>query len=106
MSTKSSSIPRPDSMLFNTISWFFGVLFIVVGLINTFWGNDTFYGLFVISLSLVFFPPVMAIVREKTAISIPVVLKVILALFIIWSSLGVGELFQKITLMQADLGLR
>lgn len=45
----------------SAVSQTFGLLFGVIGLINMGWGNDFFYGL-----------------------------------FILWSSLGVGELFDKI----------
>lgn len=89
-------------ILRDVFSWFFGIVFLAVGLINTFWGNDTGYGIFIILLSFVFFPPVTAFFKKISGIPIHLVVKVILALFIIWSALGVAELPDKIDLMLKD----
>ncbi|MCF1716726.1 hypothetical protein L0U88_18940 [Flavihumibacter sp. RY-1] len=80
--------------------WFFGLVFTLIGLINLFWGNDPFYGVFVVLLALIYFPPVTYFIQGMTGFRIPVWSKVLLGAFIIWSSLGVGELFDKIELMQ------
>lgn len=86
----------------SVVSWLFGFLFLAIGFINTFWGNDAGYGLFIILLSFVYFPPMTDILRESTGFSIPLAAKVILGVFIIWSALGVAELFDKIDLMLLD----
>ena len=104
MTNKSGAAINSSSILGDIISVFFGVLFLAIGIINTFWGNDAGYGIFVILLSLVFFPPVGRLIKSKTGRSIPLVVKIILALFIIWSALGVAELFDKIELMRNSLG--
>lgn len=80
--------------------WFFGLVFTAIGLINLFWGNDPGYGVFVVLLALIYFPPVTYFIQGITGFRIPVWSKVLLGVFIIWSSLGVGELFDKIELMQ------
>lgn len=103
MTNKPEITMQNRSVLGDIISWFFGVFFIAIGLINTFWGNDPEYGVFVILLSFVFFPPVNSLIRKKTGFSIPLVAKIILGIFILWSALGVGELFDKIELMKLDL---
>ena len=87
----------------NLISWLFGIAVLVVGLINAIWGNDAGFGVFLMLLSLVYFPPVNFAIKEKTGFAIPILVKIILGLFIIWASLGVGELFDKIDLMKMDL---
>jgi len=84
----------------NVISWIFGIVFLLIGVLNMFWGNDPGYGIFVFVLSFVFFPPVNSLFAEKTGYKIHWILKVLLGLFIIWSALGVGELFSKIELMR------
>lgn len=84
----------------NIISWLFGIAFLLVGLINTFWGNDTGFGVFIVLLSFFYFPPVNTLVRKSMGVKIPVVAKIVLGLFIIWAALGVGELFNKIELMK------
>lgn len=81
------------------ISWLFGVVVFAIGVVNTFWGNDPGFGIFLILLSFVYFPPVSTTITAKTGFQIPRIVKIGLGLFIIWASLGVGELFDKIDLM-------
>ena len=85
----------------NIISWLFGIVVVAIGLVNLFWGNDTGFGVFLLLLSLVYFLPVNAILRKLTGLSIPKlgIVKIVLGIFILWASLGVGELFDKIELM-------
>jgi hypothetical protein len=87
------------------ISWIFGVLVFAIGLINTFWGNDPGFGIFLLLLSFIYFLPVKELVKKYTGLTIPAMawIKIGLALFIIWASVGVGELFDKIELMMLDL---
>lgn len=87
------------------ISWLFGILFLAIGFVNTFWGNDPFFGVFIVLLSLVYFFPVNDILRKTTGFSIPKfrLLKILLGLFILWAAMGVGELFDKIELMMNSL---
>jgi hypothetical protein len=84
-------------------SWLFGIVAFAIGIINLFWGNDPGFGVFVLLLSFVYIPPVNSMVKKKTGFSIPGVAKVGLGIFIIWASLGVGELFDKIDLMRNNL---
>ncbi|GGK70306.1 hypothetical protein ACD591_03965 [Rufibacter glacialis] len=85
------------------ISWFFGLLVAAVGLINTFWGNDPGFGIFLILLAFVYFPPANVMLKEKTGFAIPLFAKLLLGVFIIMAALGVGELFDKIDLMMMDV---
>jgi hypothetical protein len=85
----------------NILSYVFGVLAFAIGIVNTFWGNDAGFGIFILLLSFVFFLPVSDLFKKITGYTIPKLgwIKVVLALFILWASLGVGELFDKIELM-------
>ena len=103
MSTSADMTVNYKSIVGNTISSLFALLVLGIGIVNTFWGNDPGFGVFIILLSLVFFPPVSAIFKEKTGVPIPWYLKVLLGIFILWAALGVGELFGKIDLMMTDL---
>ena len=103
MDNKSELIMEYKSVAGNVISWLFGLVVLAVGVINTFWGNDPFFGVFLVLLSLIYFPPVNATLKNRTGFSIPLVVKIILGVFIIWASLGVGELFNKTDLMLMDL---
>ncbi len=86
------------------LSWIFGVLVVAIGIVNTFWGNDAGFGIFLLLLSLVYFLPVNEIVKKMTGFTIPKMglIKIGLGVFIIWASVGVGELFDKIDLMLAS----
>jgi hypothetical protein len=89
--------------MISTISgWLFGVLFFAIGTINTFWGNDPGFGIFIMLLSLIYLPPVNSLIKKRTGFSIHVAIKIVLGIFILWASLGVGELFDKIDLMRSD----
>jgi hypothetical protein len=94
-----------NSIVLNIISWIFGVVFFAIGVVNTFWGNDSGFGVFIILLSFVYFLPVNDILRKMTGFSIPGmgIVKIVLGIFILWAALGVGELFGKIDLMMTEL---
>lgn len=85
----------------NIISWIFGVIVFAIGIVNTFWGNDTAFGIFILLISLVYFLPVNELLKKFTGFSIPKMglIKTGLGFFVIWASLGVGELFDKIEMM-------
>lgn len=93
------------SIVLNVISWIFGIAFFAIGVVNTFWGNDPGFGVFILLLSFVYFLPVNDILKKMTGFSIPGmgIAKILLGIFILWASLGVGELFDKIDLMMMDL---
>lgn len=84
------------------ISWFFAFVVVAIGIVNTFWGNDPGFGIFMLALSAVYFPPINELVKEKTGFSMFGKLKIALGIFILWAALGVGELFAKIDLMMLD----
>lgn len=83
----------------------FGIIAMVIGLINMGWGNDPFFGIFISLLSLIYFPPVFSIIKKMTGISIPIFIRILVGVFILWASLGVGELLGKIELMAKDLAI-
>ncbi|MBI2284278.1 MAG: hypothetical protein HYU71_11255 [Bacteroidetes bacterium] len=80
------------------LGWICGILFSAIGVVNIFWGNDALFGVFLLLLSLVHYPPLHALFRKPTGYRVHSVVQVALGLFILWVSLGVGELFNKIDL--------
>lgn len=94
------------SFALNIISWLFGTLFLGMGIVNTFWGKPAGFGVFIILLSSAYFLPVNTVLKKVTGFSIPEkgmrIMKILLALFILWAALGVGELFNKIEIMRND----
>lgn len=94
---------KKESDILYLIGWLFGIAVLAAGTVNLFWGNDPGFGAFLLLLSLVYFPPVNALLRGRAGFSVPGIAKVALGVFIVWAALGVGELFDKIDLMMADL---
>ena len=86
-----------------TISWLFGIAVFAAGIVNMFWGNDFWFGVFILLLSFIYFSPVDVLLERVTGFTIPVIIKIILALFIVWATVGVGELFDKIEMMMQDI---
>jgi hypothetical protein len=103
MNNKSYTMRANTSFVLKMVSWLFGTVVFVIGAINTIWGNDPGFGVFLILLAFAYFPPTNVILKRKTGFSIPRYVKVALAIFIVWAALGVGELFDKIDLMIMDL---
>lgn len=85
--------------IWNVLSFVFGIIVLAIGLVNTFWGNDMGFGIFIVLLSLVYFLPANPILKKLTGFNLSAIVKVVLGLFILWAALGVGELFDKIDLM-------
>jgi len=96
-------IMTDNKIIWRAVSGAFGILFIAIGLVNTFWGNDMAFGIFIILISAIYFIPLNLILRKITGYGFSPVVKVLAGLFILWASLGVGELFDKIDLMLIDL---
>jgi len=93
------------SGVWNVIRWLFGIGVFAIGVVNVFWGNDSAFGVFILLLSFVYFLPVNAIIRKMSGFSIPGmgIVRILLGILILWASLGVGELFNKVELMVTDL---
>lgn len=81
------------------LGWALAIGFSLIALINIFWGNDSIFGIFLLLLALSYIPTINDLIALKTGIRLPLWSKIAIALFIIWSSVGVGELFDKIDLM-------
>lgn len=103
MNDKTRITLNNGSQVGSTLGWLFALTVFAIGVVNSFWGNDPGFGVFLILLSLVYVPPLNVMLKEKSGFAIPTIAKIALGLFIIWASLGVGELFNKIDLMMSDL---
>lgn len=82
------------------LSWLFGLIVVAIGIVNTFWGNDREFGIFILILSFAFFLPLRSMLKGKLSPKVVTGGKIILGIFIFWVALGVGELFDKIEIMQ------
>lgn len=103
MNAKAELSPNPRSIAGDIISCIVGIAFIAAGLVNMFWGNDSLFGVFIVLASFAFFPPVSDLFKKITGFKIRVWMKIVLALFMAWALIGVGELFDKIDMMRNSM---
>ena len=73
----------------NIITWIFTLLFFVIGVLNL-WLVHHIPGTFYLILSFVHSPPFNTILKQKLGFSIPLVVKIVLGIFILWGTLAVG----------------
>ncbi|HZH01035.1 MAG TPA: hypothetical protein VEY32_08130 [Flavisolibacter sp.] len=102
MQEKKTITVQNNAVTNSLAGWFFGGIVLAIGIINTFWGNDPGFGIFLMLLAFVYCPPANTLFKQITGFSIPLAAKILLGVFIIWAALGVGELFDKIALMRMD----
>ena len=81
-----------------TNSWtyihiFFGILFLVIGILNAIIINPLF-GIFYALLSLIYFPFSARFIKERSGIRFPNWLKLLIALLILWGTLAVSDLME------------
>ena len=81
------------------VSLIFGIIFSFVGFVNIFWGNDPFFGLIIFALSFIYYLPAIDLLQNKIRPKTFTIAKYVVGFLILWTSLGVGELFDKVELM-------
>jgi hypothetical protein len=79
------------SNVLNIISWVFGAAIFAIGVLNVFLVH-TVPGVIYLLLSFVYYPPADAILKKRFGFSIPLVVKILLGIVIIWFTLGVSDL--------------
>lgn len=79
------------SNVLNIISWVFGAAIFAIGVLNVFLVH-TVPGVIYLLLSFVYYPPANAILKKRFGFSIPLVVKILLGIVIIWFTLGVSDL--------------
>lgn len=94
-----------NRFLSSAVSILLGLLFSFIGFVNTFWSNDPYYGLLIILVSLIFYLPTINLILDKIPKKVLLISKIVLALLILWTSLGVGELFAKLEIMNNNFPL-
>ena len=97
--------PKINQLLLNKnlvskfVSLIFGIVFSFVGFVNIFWGNDPFFGLIIFALSFIYYLPAIDLLQNKIRPKTFTIAKYVVGFLILWTSLGVGELFDKVELM-------
>jgi len=82
-----------------------GAGFFLIGFVNLFWGNDPFFGLGIVVFSFFFFLPSVEAIKQAVDPKYWRIGLGILALMVLWASLGVGELGDKMELMKGSFPL-
>ncbi|MEK9687433.1 MAG: hypothetical protein VW306_03800 [Gammaproteobacteria bacterium] len=85
------------------VSSLFALLFSWIGFVNTFWGNDPYFGLIIFALSFIYYLPLIKMIERNLNFVLIRRIMIVLGVLILWASLGVGELFDKIELMRQSL---
>jgi hypothetical protein len=75
----------------NIISWILGLLVFTIGMANLILIHPV-PGIIGLLLSLLFFPPVNDVLKKTVGFTIPFAVKIVLALFIFWFTLGISDL--------------
>lgn len=75
----------------NSVGWLFGTVVFAIGVANLLLVHPV-PGIVYLLLSLVYFPPANAILRQKTGLLIPIVVKMALGVIIVMFTLGVSDL--------------
>lgn len=73
------------------ISWAFTLLFLTLGVMNLILVHPV-PGIFYILFSCIFPPPIYAYMKNKTGIAVPLWIRILLGLILLWGTLAVGDL--------------
>jgi len=84
---------KNDSKSWNTINWIFFIVFVLIGVLNIIFVHVV-PGIIYILISIVYLPPTNKFLKKKFGFSIPIVMKAILAVLVLWFTLGVGDLME------------
>ena len=87
------------SLVHKIVSVIFGLLFTCIGFSNAYWGNDPYFGLIIIGLSFFYYLPIVDFLRRLFSARFFFILKIVLGFLILWASMGVGELADKVAMM-------
>ena len=75
----------------NIISLIFATIFLVIGILNLFLVHPV-PGIFYIVLSFIYTTSFNLIIKKRFGFAIPIFVKIILGLVILWATLAVGDL--------------
>lgn len=82
---------QSESVLSRTVDWTFGLLFVVIGLLNLILVHPV-PGIFYLLLSLLYYPRTHQFTRSKFGVTIPLVVRIVIGLLVLWGTLAVTDL--------------
>jgi len=77
---------------YNSISWGVGFIIFIIGVLNILRGNDPYLGVSFMLVSFLYVPTTNHFIKKKFGISVHYLLKIILAVFLLWIALSVGAI--------------
>jgi len=86
-----NTVLNDKSMVGKIIGWLFGLVVFAIGILNLFLVHPVPAGIYML-LSFIYLPPANEVLREKFNLSIPLAVKIILGIVIIWFTLGISDL--------------
>lgn len=78
--------------LFYSFSWLAGFIIFLIGVLNILRGNDQTLGISFMLISFIYVPSTNKFIKKKLGISIHYLLKIILAIFLLWITMAVGAI--------------
>lgn len=82
---------KKDITTSQVISWILGIVVFTIGVLNVFLVHAV-PGIIALLLAVLYFPATNAFLQKRFGFSIPLSVKTILAILIIWFTLGVSDL--------------
>jgi hypothetical protein len=73
------------------IGWLFAMLLVTIGILNLIYIHPVPGGIYLF-LSLLYMPPLNELLRQKTGRVMPMAVKIVLGVVVMWFTLGVSDL--------------
>lgn len=77
---------------FNLVSRIFGFIIFIIGVLNILRGNDQLLGVAFMLISFIYVPNADKLMKENIGFSIHYVLKIVLAVLLLWITFAVGAI--------------
>jgi hypothetical protein len=84
---------KNDSRSWTLMNWIFFIVFISLALLNMIFVHIV-PGLIYLLISFVYLPPSNNLIKKKFGIIMPKLIKIILAVLVLWFTLGVSDLLE------------
>jgi len=84
---------KNNSKNWNIFNWILFVVLASLGVLNMIFVHIV-PGLIYLLISLIYLPYAINLIKNKIGFSIPIFIKIILAILVLWFTLGVGDLME------------
>lgn len=84
---------RKKSTIWDKLNWFFWFIFFGIGVLNMIYISIV-PGIIYILISLIYLPPFNRYLKTKYNFEFAPIIKIIIAILVLWFTLGVSDLFE------------